>query len=216
MILRRRGVHVPIHVVPTGVRLDEFASGSGDAFRAIMGIPDEAFLVGHVGRLAQEKNLGFLARALERFLREVPSAHAIIVGGGPSLDNLRRDLAGLQSGRRVHFSGVLHGPFLVSAYKAMDALAFASLSETQGMVLVEAMAAGVPVIALAAPGADEVVRDGENGCLLAENDEAGFADALRAMAERPREAREALPPACPRHSRSVFPGAYRRDGTCGL
>lgn len=113
------------------------------------------------------------------------------MGGGPSLDSLHRDLGG-QPGARVHFSGVLHGPFLVSADKAMNAFAFASLSETQGMGLVEAMAAEVPVVALAAPGTDEVVRDGENGRLLAEGDEAAFADALRAMAERPREAREAL------------------------
>jgi glycosyltransferase involved in cell wall biosynthesis len=128
------------------------------------------------------------------------------VGGGPSLDSLHRDLGG-QPGARVHFSGVLHGPFLVSADKAMNAFAFASLSETQGMGLVEAMAAEVPVVALAAPGTDEVVRDGENGRLLAEGDEAAFADALRAMAERPREAREAsagrrVPPPRPMRSRA--------------
>jgi 1,2-diacylglycerol 3-alpha-glucosyltransferase len=143
------------------------------------------------GMACAREEPGFLARALGRFLGEVPSAHAIIVGGGPSLDSLHRDLGG-QPGARVPFSGVLHGPFLVSADKAMNAFAFASLSETQGMGLVEAMAAEVPVVALAAPGTDEVVRDGENGRLLAEGDEAAFADALRAMAERPREAREAL------------------------
>ena len=190
-ILRRRGVRVPLHIVPTGVRLEEFATGSGEGFRAILGIPRNAFLVGHVGRLAPEKNLGFLARALERFLGEVSSAHAIIAGVGPSLESLRRDL-GQRPGTHVHFAGVLHGPFLTSAYKAMDAFAFASLSATQGMVLLEAMAAGVPVVALAAPGTDEVVRDGENGRLLAEADEATFADALRAIAERSTEAREAL------------------------
>jgi 1,2-diacylglycerol 3-alpha-glucosyltransferase len=189
-ILRRRGVRVPIQVVPTGVRLKEFATGSGAGFRAIMGIPHNAFLVGYVGRLAPEKNLGFLARALERFLGEVSSAHAIIAGAGPSLESLRRALGHL--GTHVHFAGVLHGPFLTSAYKAMDAFAFASLSETQGMVLLEAMAAGVPVVALAAPGADEVVRDGENGRLLADGDETAFADALRAIADQPRAARKAL------------------------
>ena len=190
-ILRRRGVRVPIHVVPTGVRLEEFATGSGAGFRAIMGIPHKAFLVGHVGRLAPEKNLGFLARALERFLGEISSAHAIIAGVGPSLESLRRAL-GQRPGTHVHFAGVLHGPFLTSAYKAMDAFAFASLSETQGMVLLEAMAAGVPVVALAAPGTDEVVRDSENGRLLAHGDEAAFADALRAIADQPRAALEAL------------------------
>ena len=191
-LLRRRGVQVPIHIVPTGVRLEAFDTGSGEGFRAIMGIPQDAFLVGHVGRLAPEKNLGFLARALERFLGEVSSAHAIIAGVGPSLESLRRDFAGPRSGGRVHFAGVLYGPFLASVYQAMDVFAFASLSETQGMVLLEAMAAAVPVVALAAPGVDEVVRDGENGQLLAPGDAAAFAAALRAMAERPGEAREAF------------------------
>jgi glycosyltransferase involved in cell wall biosynthesis len=165
-ILDRRGVRVPVHVVPTGVHLEDFAGGSGKGFRAILAIPESAFLVGHVGRLAPEKNPGFLAGAVARFLVQMPSAYAVIVGGGPSISGMREDLQRPGLAERVHFVGVLHGLFLVSAYKAMDGFAFASLSETQGMVLTEAMAAGVPVVAVSAPGVDEVVRDGANGRLL--------------------------------------------------
>jgi glycosyltransferase involved in cell wall biosynthesis len=74
----------------------------------------------------------------------------------------------------------------------MDLSAFASRSETQGMVLTEAMAAGVPVVALDAPGVREVVRDGANGRLLADGDEAAFAQALAAVAGQPEAEREAL------------------------
>jgi glycosyltransferase involved in cell wall biosynthesis len=149
-ILRRRGVKVPVNVVPTGVRLEDFEAGSGNGFRAILGIPEDVFLVGHLGRLAPEKNLGFLAGAVARFLAETPSAYGLIVGSGPSMSGMREDLQRPGLEERVHFAGVLNGLFLVSAYKAMDAFAFASLSETQGMVLTEAMAAGVPVVALSA------------------------------------------------------------------
>jgi two-component system sensor kinase FixL len=98
------------------------------------------FLVGHVGRLAPEKNPGFPAGAVARFLVEMPSAYAVIVGGGPSMSGMREDLQRQGLEQRVHFAGVLHGLFLVSAYKAMDVFAFASSSETQGMVLTEATA----------------------------------------------------------------------------
>ena len=191
-ILRRRGVEVPIHVVPTGVRLDDFEAGSGSGFRAIMGLPEGVFVVGHVGRLAPEKNLDFLADAIARFLVETPAAQALIVGGGPSMPSMRAALQGPSLKPRVHFAGVLQGLFLVSAYKSMDAFAFASLSETQGMVLVEAMAAGVPVAALSAPGVDEVVRDGINGRLLRNADSRALAAALCEIAALPIEQRQAL------------------------
>jgi glycosyltransferase involved in cell wall biosynthesis len=190
-ILRRRGVQVPLHVVPTGVSLEEFSGGSGNGFRAIMGIPDDAFLVGHVGRLAPEKNLGLLTRALARFLLASPMAHAVIVGAGPSSSKVHDDLQRAELEGRVHFAGVLENRFLVSAYKAMDAFAFTSLSETQGLVLVEAMAASVPVVALSGPGVDEVVRDRENGRLLAQAEEADFAAALSEIATLPVEERHA-------------------------
>jgi glycosyltransferase involved in cell wall biosynthesis len=191
-ILHRRGVKVPVHAVPTGVRLEDFAGGSGKGFRAILAIPESAFLVGHVGRLAPEKNPAFLAGAVARVLEQMPSAYAVIVGGGPSMSGMREVLQRPGPEERVHFAGVLHGLFLVSAYKAMDAFAFASLSETQGMVLTEAMAAGVPVVALSAPGVDEVVRDEMNGRLLRNADQETFAAALHGIAALPIRQRQVL------------------------
>ena len=79
-LLAERGVQVPVEVIPTGVDLPHFAIGDGSAFRAREGIPQESFLLGHLGRLAQEKNLRFLATAVALFLRRHPEARFLLVG----------------------------------------------------------------------------------------------------------------------------------------
>ncbi len=180
-VLRERGVRAPIDIVPTGVDLARFEGGSGEGFRAAVGIPPDAFVVGHVGRLAAEKNLGFLTDALIAFMSAEPRAHVLVAGGGPWHKTLRDRFAQAGLLARVHLVGVLEKMILVSAYKAMDVFAFSSRSETQGMVLTEAMAAGVPVVAVDASGVREVVRDRLNGRLLAEESVEGFAAALAWM-----------------------------------
>jgi 1,2-diacylglycerol 3-alpha-glucosyltransferase len=183
-LLVRRGVTVPVEVIPTGVDLRAFEEGDGSACRRAKGIPDDAFVVGHVGRLAPEKNMGFLAEAVAGFLRRTPGARFLLVGEGPSKQEVVATLERRGVSGRVHTAGILRGRELASAYKAMDVFAFASLTETQGMVLTEAMAAGVPVVAVDAPGAREVVRDRENGRLVARIDAEAFEEALRWVAER--------------------------------
>ena len=177
-LLRARGVTVPIYEVPTGVPLAMFCKGDGAGFRARFGIPPGAVVVGTVGRLAEEKNLDFLSRALVRFLAATPTAYALIVGDGPSREPMAEIFAAAGLGHRVVFTGALRPPALIDAYHAMNVFAFASLTETQGLVLAEAMAAGTAVVAIDAPGAREIVQDGVNGRLLGEADEAAFHAAL--------------------------------------
>ena len=182
-LLQQRGVVAPIAVVPTGVRLEHFAHGDGAAFRRQMDIPEDAFVVGHLGRLAPEKNLEFLAEAVADFVGSHPHAHFLVIGSGPSEAAMRDVFA--QSGleARLHVAGILKQQELANAMHAMDLFAFASTSETQGMVLTEAMAAGLPVVALDAPGAREVVRDRHNGRLLLEASSAVFSAALHWVAD---------------------------------
>lgn len=182
-LLLRRGVTVPVAVIPTGVDLKVFAGADGPAYRRAAGIPESAFVVGHVGRLAPEKNMEFLADALVGFLARHPGRRFLLVGEGPSKEQLLATFAGHGLSERVHLGGVLQGRELASAYNAMNVFAFASLTETQGMVLTEAMAAGVPVVAIDAPGACEVVRDGENGRLVPRPEVEAFREALRWVAE---------------------------------
>jgi glycosyltransferase involved in cell wall biosynthesis len=179
-ILSERGVQVPVNVIPTGVNLDEFALGSGIGFRQILGIDDDAFLVGHLGRLAPEKNLEYLSQAVLKFMQNEPRAHFLLVGKGNSECALRYTFESAGLTDRLHHVGFLEPPFLASAYQAMDVFVFSSQSETQGMVLTEAMAVSVPVIALDAPGAREVVLDGKNGRLLsAQTCDEEFANVLQ-------------------------------------
>ncbi len=191
-LLRTRGVTTPIYEVPTGVPLSVFATGDGAGFRTRYGIPATAIVVGTVGRLAEEKNLEFLGRALARFLAATPEAHALIVGDGPSRESMAEIFATAGLIRRVVFTGALRPPDLVDAYHAMNAFAFASLTETQGLVLAEAMAAGVAVVAVDAPGAREIVCDGVNGRLLGEADEAAFHAALDWVIRRDDDGTRAL------------------------
>ncbi len=186
-VLRRRGVETPIEVIPTGVDLERMSRGSGPGFRAALGIPAEAFVVGHLGRLAPEKNLRFLCEAVLAYLKQDPRAHFLLVGQGPLRREIEQAFERQGLGGRLHAAGSLEGPLISSAYQAMDVFAFASLSETQGLVLLEAMAAGTPVVALDAPGAREIVRDGLNGRLLKPASPEAFAAAVGEMAKTPAE-----------------------------
>jgi glycosyltransferase involved in cell wall biosynthesis len=191
-LLRKRDVQAPITVVPTGVDVARFAQGDGAGFRAAHGIPADAFVVGHLGRLAPEKNLEFLAGAVARFLKSAPDAHFLLVGKGPSESTIRAVFEDAGLTERLHIAGILQPPELTDAYHAMDVFAFASKSETQGMVLTEAMAAGVPVVGLDAPGVREVVTDQRNGRLLHEESVDTFAAALQWVVALPTARRQQL------------------------
>lgn len=181
-VLRKRGVKTPVAVIPTGVMVKKFKQGKGERFRRKQSIPPGAFLAAYTGRMSPEKNLEFLARAAAVFLKRNPKAYFAAVGRGPSLSAMRKIFTDAGVKDRIRFAGILRGGDLLDAYHAMDVFAFASKSETQGMVLTEAMAAGVPVVGLDASGVREVVRDRKNGRLVLREEELVFARALEWMA----------------------------------
>ena len=181
-LLVSRGVTTPIRVVPTGIDTRALASGNRTRGRAKWGIPQDAVVIGHLGRLAPEKNLKFLAEAVAKTLQREKKAWLLVVGDGPSREEMEAAFAAENVGARVRFAGKLTGTALHDAYSAMDTFAFSSQSETQGMVLAEAMAAGNPVVALDATGAREIVRDKVNGRLLpADTSAADFSRALNQL-----------------------------------
>ncbi|RIK84636.1 MAG: glycosyl transferase family 1 [Planctomycetota bacterium] len=177
-LLVQRQVTTPISVIPTGIDLELFGAGDGPRFRRRFGLPPDALVVGHVGRLASEKNLDYLARATGMFLARHPNAVLLVVGSGEQEEALHQTVCDLASADRIVMAGKHTGRDLADAYAAMDVFAFSSQSETQGMVLVEAMAARTPVVALDAPGVRDVV-DENNGRLLPSDAPAEvFADVL--------------------------------------
>src|SRR3989338_10993623 len=184
-ILLERGVKAPMAVVPTGVDLQRFAKGDGHVFRKRLGIPQDSVIIGHVGRLALEKNIEFLCRSVAGYLKKDIKAHFLVGGSGPLKDTIQKIFDEQEVGKRLHLAGVLKGQDLVNCYHAMNIFACASLSETQGIVLVEAMAAGVPVVAIDAPGVREVVKDGYNGRLIFEEDQTNYIEALSWCLKQP-------------------------------
>ncbi len=179
--LLRRGVTRPVDVIPTGIDVKAIGAGDGKAFRRRHGIPARAFVTGFVSRLAPEKNLEFLCDAVLRFLARAPKAWFVVAGTGPLEDALRARFAADPSRERILLLGKQEGADLAGLYRALDVFVFASRSETQGLVVAEAMAGGAPVVALRASGVSDVVRDGVNGRLLEEEDAEAFADALEGM-----------------------------------
>jgi glycosyltransferase involved in cell wall biosynthesis len=179
-LLKKRGVKTTIEEIPTGVDVDFFAQDQDNSFRKANGISEDTLVIGHLGRLAPEKNLHYLSEAVSIYLENNPRAVFLVVGAGPSEEDIRNIFEQKGLLNRLILAGKKSGKDLVSAYQTMDLFVFASKTETQGMVLTEAMAAGKPVIALDASGVREVVRDDENGRLLNANAPAkDFASAIK-------------------------------------
>ena len=178
--LQAYGVRVAQHILPTGVPLPSALPGAParGAFRQRFGIAAERPVALFVGRVAHEKNIGFLLDVVELARLERPALLLLVAGEGPALPSLQRSVAmrGLQS--NVQFIGYLdRDRDLPACYAAADAFVFASRTETQGLVLLEAMAAGLPVVALAKMGTCDIL-DAGRGALVPDDDTHAFAQAL--------------------------------------
>lgn len=179
------GVHTPMHVLPTGIPLADFRGGDGARFRSGLGIDAGTPMLLFVGRVAHEKNIEFLLRALARARRRVPSAVLVIAGEGPARPRLERLTGRLGLRGSVHFVGYLdRRSTLLDCYAAADAFVFASRTETQGLVLLEAMAVGLPVVSTAVMGTRDIVGPGR-GALVPDDDERSFADAIERIVVDP-------------------------------
>jgi glycosyltransferase involved in cell wall biosynthesis len=187
-LIRNRGVRTPIREIPTGIDIRLIRNGNRNRFRERHGIPADALVIGHIGRLAPEKNLGYLASAVSDFLLAFPRALFLVVGAGASEPEIAGIVAAAGLTDRLVLAGKKTGDELSDAYMGIDIFVFSSRTETQGMVLAEAMAAGKPVIALDASGVREVVQDGRNGRLLPAKAPPGlFSTAIRELAEDPQK-----------------------------
>jgi glycosyltransferase involved in cell wall biosynthesis len=176
--LAEYGVTAPMHVLPTGIPLNRFAAGDRGRFRAALGIPERRPVALFVGRVAHEKNISFLIDAVAAARRRVPDLLFLITGEGPAEQALRKQAAALGLSDCVRFLGYLDRQRdLPDAYAGADVFIFASRTETQGLVLLEAMAMGLPAVALAAMGTQDIMAPGRGG-IAAPNDVAGFAAVL--------------------------------------
>ena len=176
-VLRLYGVKARAEVIPTGLQAHSFDEADGQAFRLKYGIPADRPVALFVGRVAYEKNIGFLLHMMVELKKRQPDALLVIAGEGPAEHSLKvkTNTLGLQD--QVQFIGYLDRDTneLNACYRAADVFVFASTTETQGLVLLEAMAQAIPVVAIAELGTKSILIEGE-GALIAPEDAQLFAE----------------------------------------
>lgn len=188
--LQEYGVTRPIHVIPTGMTADRFERGSRQRFREQFGFAADARIVLNVGRVAHEKNLGFLLRMFRTVASRDARAVLVIAGEGPARAALQAQAEQLGIGTRTRFIGNLDRErTLNDCYAAADVFVFASRTETQGLVLLEAMAQSRPVVSTACLGTRSVLATGSGACVVDES-EPEFAAAVCAVLKDRERARD--------------------------
>ncbi|MGI6514060.1 MAG: glycosyltransferase family 4 protein [Syntrophomonadaceae bacterium] len=167
-MIQSKGIKTPIEVIPTGVETRKFEKGDPTWLRRRYNIPPERKICLFVGRLSREKNIDFLLQAFQKIKAEYNETCLVIVATGPLEKELKKMVInlGLALNEDVIFTGFLPEENLVDAYCGADIFIFASVTETQGIVLVEAMAAGLPLVVVKATGSQEMVEHERQGMVV--------------------------------------------------
>lgn len=182
-VLRGYGVTTHAEVIPTGLEPESFVPGNGDDFRRKYGIAQDRPMLLFVGRVAHEKNIGFLLRVVDRVRKDIPEVLLLIAGEGPAREGLEHEADKLGLAENVMFIGYLdRHTELNSCYHSADIFVFSSRTETQGLVLLEAMAQGVPVVSTAEMGTRDVLREGA-GAWIAKEELTDFSGKVIMMLE---------------------------------
>ena len=169
-----------IRTYPRGVNTERFHPAKRNGFFGRHGLGDGLKFL-YVGRISREKDLNVLAAAFRDLARTRPDVHLVVVGDGPYLEEMRRELAGTPT----LFTGYLTGEDLAQAYASCDVFVFPSTTDTFGNVVLEAQASGLPVIVSDVGGPQENVLDGETGLIAAGRDAQAFCRAMRRLADDP-------------------------------
>lgn len=169
------GVRRPIIVIPNGVEVERFHAPSAPRTKADLGLPESSLLLIYVGRLAEEKNLTELLRQFGQARQTAPELCLAIIGRGPQEDELRTQADELGLAESVLFTGGVPFDEVPNYLAAADAFVTASTTEVHPLTVIEAMAAGKPVAAVASPGIAETVEDNLSGCLVETPEQLGAA-----------------------------------------
>lgn len=170
-LLRSYGVQKPIYVLPTGLRLQQFrrtrtCARKARALRLRLGIAPDAKVLLFVGRLGREKNIDFVIRAFVELRNMRREVRLVLVGDGPMRDQLKSLVTRLGLKEAISFTGSVAHAEIASHYQAADLFVFSSLTDTQGIVVLEAIASGLPVVALRDEAFTSMVKNGRSGLLL--------------------------------------------------
>ncbi len=189
-VLRAYGVKAAAEVIPTGLQEHSFNEADGKSFRVKYGIALERPMLLFVGRVAFEKNISFLLEMTKLLIEKHPDALLVVAGQGPAEKSLHKLAADLGLDNNIKFIGYLdRNTELNACYQAADIFVFSSKSETQGLVLLEAMAQGTPVVAIAELGTASILIEGQ-GALIAPDNVAGFAEKVHNLLSCPQDCYE--------------------------
>jgi glycosyltransferase involved in cell wall biosynthesis len=178
-----------VFVVPNAVDMERFSNRTDiSAVRRSLGIPAEARVIGTVGRLTEIKRQDLLIRAFAEIRKQLPSVHLILVGDGPWHAELRALATALGLGESVHFAGYQADP--VPYLQTMEVFALTSRMEGTPLAVLEAWAAGLPVVASRVGGLIRLLEEGKSGMLFDSGDQRGLARALMSLLLEPNRARE--------------------------
>jgi len=163
--LLQMGVSTRIKKIPTGIKLSEFSNPDRFWLKKQYGIPDRSRVLLFVGRLGQEKNIYFLLECFQKIVAELPGTFLVLVGSGPEEEELKNWATVQGLSKNIIFAGKKDKSEMSRHYAGSDLFVFTSLTETQGLVIAEAKAAGIPSVAIKANGVSEMVENGEDGFL---------------------------------------------------
>ncbi len=186
-LLHSYGVLKPIIVNPTGINLDDYQRLSPKRRRVILDryqIPTDRLVILFAGRLAQEKNLPFLLACFAQLVRSYQQLYLVFAGGGPEEQSLKEAIRRRQLEASVTMTGYLSQTAMRQVFGAADIFAFPSTTETQGIVVCEAQASGLPVVAMNAMGPKDIIRHGVDGYLV-EPTPTAFIEALTRLITNP-------------------------------
>ncbi len=188
--LLENGIVTDTKVVPTGILKEEFEYSPEEALRLRCSYAEDTkYLFCSVSRLEKEKNIEFLLEGLKEFKERMGDCFKLLlIGDGGRRQILKEETMRLGLEQNVIFCGSIPHDQLCNYYHACDAFLFASTSETQGIVLLEAMAAGLPIVAVEASGVRDVVVNGRNG-YMSENWIGSWVDKLVLLTEKEEIAR---------------------------
>ena len=176
----RRRFKVTVEALSNGVDLSAFNPGEPDPkiLKKYGILHDQKKRVLYIGRVDPEKSISYVVSAFSKALEEVPEAEMLIVGDGIDINHLKKQVSNLGLSEKVKFTGKILPPDLTEIYKCGTLFATASETETQGIVLIEAAATGLPLIAVDKGAVSEICRDKENGELCRPGDVDGIAKAM--------------------------------------
>jgi 1,2-diacylglycerol 3-alpha-glucosyltransferase len=177
-----------VEVIPTGVDVAAIADREPVDPRPAMGWPKDAVVVVTMGRLAAEKSVGLVLGAFALAAANDERLRLLVIGDGPAAGSLRERAARPDLAGRVGFTGLLAHPDALASVAGCHTFCFASRTDTQGLVLAEALACGVPVVARSGPGVADSVRSGIDGMVV--GDMQGLATAIASLASDPERRRE--------------------------